>query len=30
MSNAELRELVLPYEAVRTAERPDDVVLEFL
>lgn len=28
--DAELREFVLPYEAVRAAERPDDVVLEFL
>jgi hypothetical protein len=28
--SADLREFVLPYEAVRTAERPDQVLLEFL
>jgi hypothetical protein len=26
----ELREFVLPYEAVRTASRPDDMLLQFL
>jgi hypothetical protein len=25
-----LRELILPYEAVRTAEHPDEVLLQFL
>jgi hypothetical protein len=28
--HADLREFVLPYEAVRTAERPDEVLLQFL
>lgn len=28
--HSKLREFVLPYEAVRRAERPDDMVLEFL
>ena len=28
--SSELGEFLLPYEAVRTAARPDDVLLEFL
>jgi len=28
--NRELREFIMPYEAVRTAEQPDDVLLDFL
>jgi hypothetical protein len=28
--NADLREFVLPYEAVRTADRPDETLLQFL
>ena len=27
--NAQLREFILPYDAVRTADSPDDVLLDF-